>query len=56
MGGTRGAAGSGVLGTYQFQAINPGECTFTFSGATVKNPQARNRPASFVPATVQVVE
>ncbi|MBD3866622.1 MAG: hypothetical protein IFK94_00710 [Acidobacteria bacterium] len=56
MGGSQGAAGSGVLGTFQFQAINPGDCTFTFSGATVKNPQARNRPASFVPATVQVVE
>lgn len=56
MGGTQGATGSGVLATFQFQAMNPGECTFTFSGATVKNPQARNRPASFLPVTVRVSE
>ena len=56
MGGTAGAAGSGLLGTFQFQAVSPGECTFTFSGATVKNPQARNNPAQFLQTTVQVVE
>ncbi len=56
MGGAQGASGSGVLATFQFQAINPGDCTFSFSGATVKNPQARNRPASFLPVTVKIVE
>ena len=56
MGGTVGATGSGLLGTYQFQAIQPGTCTFSFLGASVKNPQARNLPASFAPISVQIVE
>jgi general secretion pathway protein D len=56
MGGTAGASGAGLLGTYQFQATGPGTCTFSFLGASVKDPQARNLPASFMPVSVQIVE
>ena len=34
------------LAIFQFQAINPGDCGFAWSGASVKDPQARNMPAS----------
>jgi general secretion pathway protein D len=54
MGGGEGVSGSGVLATFEFQAINPGDCGFAFSGASVKDPRAQNLPASFVPATVRV--
>jgi hypothetical protein len=54
MGGGEGVAGSGSLATFAFQALNPGDCGFAFTGATVKDPQARNVPATFVPAAVQV--
>jgi len=56
MGGDAGISGSGLVGTFQFQAINPGDCGFQFTGASVKDPQARNRPASFVPVGVVVQE
>jgi general secretion pathway protein D len=54
MGAGEGADGSGTLAIFQFQAINPGNCGFTFTGASVKDPQARNRPAAFDAAPVQV--
>jgi general secretion pathway protein D len=54
MGGSEGASGSGTLATFQFQAINPGDCGFAFTAASVKDPQARNLPASFAPASVTV--
>jgi hypothetical protein len=55
LGAGQGASGSGILATFQFQAINPGECGFAFTGASVKDPQARNLPAAFniVPVNVQ---
>ncbi len=55
LGAGQGASGSGILATFQFQAINPGECGFAFTGASVKDPQARNLPAAFnvVPVSVQ---
>lgn len=56
MGGTTGVEGSGVLATFQFQAINAGDCGFAFTAASVKDPQARNRPASFLSAAVAVAE
>jgi general secretion pathway protein D len=54
MGGGDGVSGSGVLATFEFQAINPGDCGFAFVGASVKDPRAQNLPASFVPAAVTV--
>jgi hypothetical protein len=54
MGGSEGASGSGTLATFQFQAINVGDCGFAFTAASVKDPQARNLPASFIPASVRV--
>ena len=54
MGAGQGATGSGTLGIFQFQAIGPGNCAFNFTGAAVKDPQARNLPASFNTAAVQV--
>jgi hypothetical protein len=39
--------GSGVLAMFQFQAIQAGECGFKFTGASVKDPQARDLPAAF---------
>jgi general secretion pathway protein D len=54
MGGGVGVNGSGSLGTFTFRAVKPGRAVFTFSGASVKDPQARNLPASFVSATVGI--
>ena len=54
MGGGDGVSGSGVLATFEFQAINPGDCGFAFVGASVKDPQARNLPAAFNTAAVRV--
>jgi hypothetical protein len=54
LGAGQGMAGSGMLGIFQFQAINPGSCDFGFTGASVKNPQAGNLPAAFQTAPVRV--
>ena len=54
MGTAEGATGAGTLATFRFQAVNPGEAGFAFTGATVKDPQARNLPATFASAAVQV--
>jgi hypothetical protein len=54
MGGSQGASGSGLLATFQFVAINPGNAGFAFSGASVKDPRARNLPAAFNTAAVSV--
>jgi hypothetical protein len=54
LGGGDGMSGAGTLATFQFQAINPGDCGFAWSGASVKDPQARNLPASFLAAPVAV--
>lgn len=47
-------SGAGTLATFQFQAINPGDCGFGWTSASVKDPQARNVPASFLTAPVAV--
>jgi general secretion pathway protein D len=54
MGGGEGVSGSGTLATFQFLATNPGPCNFAFTGASVKDPQARNLPAAFETAVVEV--
>jgi general secretion pathway protein D len=54
LGGGDGVTGSGTLAVFQFQAINPGDCGFAWTGAAVKDPQARNLPASFLTAPVAV--
>jgi general secretion pathway protein D len=54
MGAGQGATGSGLLATFQFQAINPGDCGFAFTGASVKDPQARNLAAAYNTIPVQV--
>lgn len=54
MGGGAGASGSGNVATFQFQAVAPGDCGFVFTGASVKDPQARNVPASFSTVAVRV--
>jgi len=54
LGGGEGISGAGTLATFQFQAINPGDCGFAWAGASVKDPQARNVPASFLTAPVSV--
>jgi hypothetical protein len=56
MGGETGITGSGVLATFQFRALNPGDAGFQFTGASVKDPQARNLPAAFQPMSVVVQE
>jgi hypothetical protein len=55
IGGGEGASGSGELARFEFRAIGAGDARFTFSGASVKDPQARNLLASFAPAQVHVV-
>jgi general secretion pathway protein D len=54
MGGGEGVSGSGTVATFSFQAVAPGDCGFAFAAASVKDPLARNLPASFLSATVQV--
>jgi len=54
LGGTKGAFGSGVLATFQFMAVAPGDAGFAFTGASVKGPQAGNLPASFSVLPVRV--
>ncbi|MBZ5640622.1 MAG: hypothetical protein LAO51_17940 [Acidobacteriia bacterium] len=54
MGGGEGVSGSGILATFQFQAVNAGDCGFAFTGASVKDSQAKNLPATFLSAGVQV--
>jgi general secretion pathway protein D len=54
LGGSEGVSGSGTLATFQFQAIGAGDCGFAWTGAAVKDPQARNLPASFATRPVPV--
>jgi general secretion pathway protein D len=54
LGGGEGVNGSGILSTFQFQAVGPGDCGFAFTGASVKDGQARNLPSTFLTAAVQV--
>ncbi len=54
LGAGEGMSGAGALATFQFQAINAGDCGFGWTGASVKDPQARNLPASFLAAPVAV--
>jgi general secretion pathway protein D len=54
LGGAEGVTGSGTLATFQFQAIAGGDAGFAWTGAAVKDPQARNLPASFLTAPVPV--
>ena len=53
MGGS-GVSGAGLLATFQFLAIAPGDAGFQFTSASVKDPQARNIPSFFSPASIQV--
>jgi len=54
LGAGAGLAGSGLLATFRFLATAPGDCGFAFSGASVKDPQARNLPAQFATVPVRV--
>lgn len=54
LGGGDGMSGGGTLASFQFQAVAPGDCGFAWAGASVKDPQARNVPASFLTAPVAV--
>ncbi len=54
VGGGEGLDGSGTLAVFEFQAVNPGSCDFVFIGASVKDPTARDLPATFVTAPVVV--
>jgi len=55
MGAGQGVSGSGVLATFEFIAVNPGDAGLTFVGAGLKDPRAQALPASFLSATVKVV-
>jgi hypothetical protein len=52
---SHGAVGQGILATLRFQALDPGPCNFEFTGANVKDPQARNLPAVFSSTAVDIV-
>ena len=54
MGSAEGVSGSGPLGVFRFQAVNAGDAGFAFTGASVKDPQTRNMPATFASAAVTV--
>src|SRR5262249_40208375 len=55
VGAATGASGAGTLATFTFVAKGPGAANFSFTGASVKDPNANNLPASFTlsPVTVQ---
>jgi len=55
MGGGTGVEGSGPLATFTFRATAPGRVPLTFTAASVKDPQARNMPASFVGGSIAIV-
>jgi hypothetical protein len=54
LGGPAGVSGSGVLAMFQFTAVGPGDAGFAFTGASVKDPQARNLPSAFGVVPVKV--
>jgi general secretion pathway protein D len=54
LGGPAGVSGSGVLALFQFTAAGPGDAGFAFTGASVKDPQARNVPSAFGVEPVRV--
>jgi hypothetical protein len=54
LGGGQGATGNGVLAVFQFLAIAEGNAGFAFTGASVKDPQARNLTSSFGASSVNV--
>jgi len=54
MGAGQGVSGTGTLAVFQFLAIAPGDGGFNFTGAAVKDPQARNLPAAFNTAAIRV--
>jgi len=54
MGPAEGSSGAGTLAVFEFDAVAPGDCGFQFTGASVKDPQARNLPAAFQTAPVRV--
>jgi hypothetical protein len=54
LGGSEGVTGSGTLATFQFQAIAAGDCGFAWTGAAVKDPQARNVNSTFLTGPVPV--
>ena len=49
----RAQRGPEVL-VFRFQAVNPGDAGFAFTGASVKDPQTRNLLATFASAAVTV--
>jgi len=54
MGGGEGISGAGSLATFRFLATNAGSANFSFTGASVKDPQANNKPAAFNTAAVKI--
>jgi hypothetical protein len=49
-----GVDGTGTLAVFEFNSIASGDCSFRFSGASVKDPQSRALPAAFNSAPVRV--
>jgi len=54
IGSPDGVGGTGTLAVFEFNTIASGDCGFRFTGATVKDPQARSLPAAFTTAAVRV--
>jgi hypothetical protein len=54
LGAVDGAQGAGLLATFEFTALDPGTSAFAFTAARVKDPQARNLPATFSVVQVRV--
>jgi len=54
MGAAEGASGAGTLAVFEFDAIAPGDCGFQFTGASVRDPQARYLPSAFQTVEVRV--
>ena len=55
MGGGDGISGAGSLATFRFLATGEGSANFSFTGASVKDPQANNKPAAFNATAVQIL-
>ena len=54
LGGGAGASGAGELATFRFTAVRAGRAIVAFTGASVRDPESGNLPASFLGATIAV--
>ena len=55
VGNDSGASGAGLLAIFEFTAVDSGDCGFSFTGASIKNPHAQSLPSVWetIPVVVE---